>query len=1694
MPHSSESNTPVQPNLVLSQVLQLYESGRYLDSLNTGVAALGDVRGWPGADGQVLAGRLANNLGAPRLGRALHWRAYRQWPNHPYCLYYGAMAYWSRFGTYHTWTKFHDVEMPAEADSRVRADWTAGKALMMSMMRDFLRAEQMMNQAIELDPNSAWLQVELGELLDRQDRHEESLAAVRRALELQPWFRPAVQSYGSKLVQANRDEEARQLLTEATEHLQSGEVWCQLAVFQQELKEYDAAWHSIQQAEKFWPLASSDSLHKRWLAAQMSDTAYYRNDYQHSLELARQVDRPFYKRLVERLEKALSEPLSGVAPRIQLPVPFIRQHHDTCAPATLTALAKYWKHTVEHEQIVQRICYEGTAASDERRWAEENGFVAREFRITEQSAEALIRAGIPFTLNTVEPGSAHLQAIVGIDVYRGVFLIQDPSERHVSEAAMDKLLEHYVSSGPRGMVMVPRADEAKLDGIDLPDVDLYDLHYEVDRSLAEHCREDAKRAIAQMHKFDANHRLTLQSEMALTRYDSNTPEHLQLAEKLLLQFPKDANLQLIRLSCLSELGTRDQRIEALRKACDGEDSHSIFWTRLASELADDARQHEEALWRLRRVLRGYQVDGRALALLANLLWDQGKREQSFDTYRFAAAVSEKDESFSRSYFSASRFLGQTDQAIVWLTDRLRRFGDRSTQPARTMAGALELLERLPEALKILEDSSTKHADDGDMHCFLAMTLSRFNMREEAQRHLDLAKGKCPEITYMRTCAAVALYQGRSSDARNLYIQVLETDPLDVGTLEQIVSLDRDLEGDEVAENRLREAVAKYPHSYSLQVSLIQWLRSNRLLAAKPEIERFLKLYPASAWGHREAAIISISSHDLPAAEQYCRNAIDLEPNNDTAHFLLGRIAFDRGDLSAARQHFRVTLQKNCDHDSAVSALLQTCLKPAERKEQLEFVLEQLRVQTTFGEGVLSYRETAVGRIEPDVILAGLEEARSNRPDLWHTWIAVVQQLMSMNQRKRAVEVATEATERFPLTPRMWVELALVHRAMENDEAELAALERARSINPNWVDVARELSDHYLKKKDFVKAEEVVRSVLAVDPRDPVALACLADCLHQAGKTKDALEPMSLACEQAPGYGWAWQMLTDWSREVDNAQTVKATARKLMHTRPHDNRAYLRFAEACNEIDEIPEGLAMLEKSLELEPRDVDSHVLKAFYLGRLHQWDDALEACQPPIFGDQLPVVLQMRRAYVLYRKGQLRAAVDAMRASLKEDPDHYQGWSQLADWAEELGEKELYREASENLVRIDPHRPTPYGYLADALLRETDEAKKAESRSQAKQYLRRAIELSPDYGYATQRLIELELEDGDCNAAQSALELGGKYLPEGYRESLDLRILAKRSDSDSTLKSEVLDRLIAWSKSGPHVPAAMVQAVDVLSDDLTGQAIQRLVSEAQSQPECAELGTPLGRLMARTQSDSQVQMALKSISGGKAFFHTAQYFIRSLMKFSKPYASVEAVLKQFKKQLRQSDSCWAAVASTMLDFGRNKEVVQWTKDWQGRSEVTIGTYITMIAACWELFKVSNGRKVLAQAVSSLEANQDDQHVDLVRVWAGLDAFIEGNVPAALNHAQQIAPGNMTNWYQLGYSMLIAALELTPQLAENSQQASQSLDQLLPGIFPIEGPFAQDRLTRWFLLKLHARLCKMYGKRFGALKSNLQAWWITNRF
>src|SRR2546421_1215270 len=70
----------VSPEL-LERVQTLYDAGLYKQAYDLAGTA-GPISAWRGVDARILAGRIAGNLGAPRLGYRHHVRALRESPQH----------------------------------------------------------------------------------------------------------------------------------------------------------------------------------------------------------------------------------------------------------------------------------------------------------------------------------------------------------------------------------------------------------------------------------------------------------------------------------------------------------------------------------------------------------------------------------------------------------------------------------------------------------------------------------------------------------------------------------------------------------------------------------------------------------------------------------------------------------------------------------------------------------------------------------------------------------------------------------------------------------------------------------------------------------------------------------------------------------------------------------------------------------------------------------------------------------------------------------------------------------------------------------------------------------------------------------------------------------------------------------------------------------------------------------------------------------------------------------------------------------------------------------------------------------------------------------------------------------------------------------------------------------------------------
>jgi tetratricopeptide (TPR) repeat protein len=1410
----------------LRLVRDLYDRGLHLQAL-AAADAIGPLAAWRGTAGRILAGRLAGQLGAPRLG-ALHLlRAFREAPDDTEARYFLLRRLQSTQGPYVAWTRLLHFPLPPATPPEARTRWLILQADLFGQLRDFDEADACLALAERISPESPSVLLERSELLARQDRHAEALALAQEALRREPWSRLAVLSVADLLIYLERDDETEALLREATGHIESAAVWARLAAVQIEAERYAEGADSLDHYARHVPLAEPATA--AWIAGRRADCAYGLGRLAESLEWARQARGEFWKAVAARLEQA---PLDVPPERRILPVGFIWQHHQTCAPATLATLSRFWSMPGEHLELAEEIAYDGTPSHTQRRWAEGHGWAAREFTVTWDSARALIDRGIPFAVATAGPAGGHLQAVVGYDALRGTLFLRDPSKRLLVETLGEPFLVGYRSLGPRGLVLVPRAKEALLDGVSLPDAGLYDHLHRMYCALEAHDRPGAAAALAAIEAEAPGHRLALQARRRMAGYDGNPAEHLEAVDRLLALFPDDELLLIAKVDCLRDLGRRDERLAVVRRLCDRPSPDSVCLQIYARELTPDGREFATARRLLWRAIRQNAYVADHYLYFANLLWGHRRFDEAFALYRFAACLDEKGEAFARAYFRAARCLGRTAEGVAFLRERFERFGRKSSLPARTLARFLAELERTGEALDVFEEAMRLRPEDGGLLLHAADLCLDRGRYDRAGELITAARGRAHGSFWLRSVARLAGSRGEIDAARRLWEEVLAADPLALDAHRSLANLLAGAQGRAAAVDHLRAACDRFPSHYELARLCNEWVRDDDPPAAEAVNRRLLASHPLSAWAHRELAIHIAKQGRTDEALAALEEAARLEPLSCSLYSVRGFVQERAGRTEEAKADYCRALLLDVDSDTCLRGWLRLCHDLDERRAALELVEAELTRQVTFGDAVFAFQQAANRTLEPEEALATLRRLFAARPDLWHAWSALTDQLVHVNRLDEALPHSREAVGRFPLVATLWVDLARVCYLTRDGDSEMAALRRALEINPSAGRPQRLLAECYERVGRFGEAHAVLERAVQLAPLSAPNHFALADILWKMNQRDEALARVEHSLVLDPLADRSWDRMCDWSRDLGRPQAAIDLARRLAERRPTEARLWAALGRALALMpDRLPDALAALDRALALDPRLIDAHDRKAELLCRARRFDEARAACSPPAWDGRRPPALRLRAAVVEAEARDYARAKTLVREFLRDDPNSYRAWSYLADWSEATRTWDEYREAAENMVRLAPHSGTVYGYRGAGRMNTGD-------RAGAKSDWQHALYLLPDYAWAAFKLFDAHLADGEFREAARVLRQVRRYRRNEFAQARLCQLHARRRKRGPALRA--LRRVCL---SGHAMPWPLEAAEEACAKAGWRPAVDALYAEALPLQGCRpQVAVQLGR------------------------------------------------------------------------------------------------------------------------------------------------------------------------------------------------------------------------------------------------------------
>lgn len=1533
----------------LRQIDAWLDSGQYLQVH----ARLDALRHGGSIDAGIRTVRAIRQLGAEREGDALCLHLGRIAPDHAEARIGLLRTRLYNRGPAAYYATSERLPLQATANASERAQYLSLRGVWLSDLRDMSEARKLHEQALALDGSDPWLWMEWSYSLTRQDRHADALQAAEHALQLSPGYRSGIQQKARLLVLLQRRPEALALLAQALPQTECAAIALQLEELLADEHRDEEALQLLAQAERLLPLA--DRQVKSRLAARRTDRLMALGRWAEAREQAALVaGQGFYSRMAERL----AEPPAGQQ-RCLLPLEFVRQHWSTCAPATLTSLSRFWGRQAEHLEIAQAICYDGTPDVSERLWALGAGWLVREFRLDWPTACKLLDAGVPFALATMHAGGGHLQAVVGYDRLRGTLLIRDPSQPLHAEYEASALLDGKGADGPRAMLMMPPEEVGRLEGIELPEADAWDLLHALQAALERHERSAAQAVLAQMRQQYAGSRLAWRAERALALYDGNEVAILAATEALLALHPGDVNLQLSKAFSLGQVLGQRAAEEYLLALTAGEMPEPLVLIRLAAAYVDDGRRLPEALGLVWRALRRAPAQGRLWTQWAILVWQQGRRDAALPLYRWASTLQPVDEDSAIAFARACRIQGRIEEGLNLLRARVDEWGDRSGSPALSLADQLSLLGRQGEADAVLEAALLRRPEDAELKVQVAEAYLRLQRHGAARALLETAVQPSKRAGLERAHALLAEAEERFEDALAHAREAVSLEPLRLPHHRLVMRLLARREGRAAAQAWLGEQAAQFPAHYGLQGLLYEWLDDDAVVI-NAQLARIEQAHPDDPWLRREMAIQACRQGRHDDAVQLAQQACALATGRVESHSTLAYVLLAREGYAVALPHLQQALRLDVDHDYSLRTLINAAPDPQQARAAADFAAAELLRQVTIGDGLLNFQAVAGKAMPADKLEALLQRAWTERPELWQSWIALGRQLIEMGLAEAAHELLAQAAERFNALPRLQLELAEALRQLDRRDQALEASARALELSPGWNQAVRLHVDLLIEHGNRgAEAEQVLRQALVREPNDDDLIGLLAWLLKREGRADDALEQARRSLLLDPRAEWVWRLARSICEQGERLADFDALLGQVQQSRPGD--AWAWTVQAQQHRDDAT-ALAAAEQALQLEPRLEAAWLARFERLARLSRHDEIATLLVQLPWPAQAPVGLRAWSARLDWRRGEAERAIARRRELLTEAPHDFELWRELADWLDERDDGPGYLEAARRMRELAPHRPVPHAYVGHAL-------SKLKRPAEAIVPLQRALQIDPTYGFAARCLGQAAREAGQLDAADEALQSlwAVEATPRVARQGIDVACAAGQREAGQSW----LERLCTCKDYDTEQSSAALAA-------LRKAGWEDLLAPLQ-QAQLAQGGGPAGICLEWLQDQQSrwtvlgalYQLHRRMVLGtGNSLAMAGLHWVGEQIPMAASW-----FVRRHATRLRGNDQPWGEVSYVLMCRERYVEVLRWTDDWRSRPRAPIWALSNRCASAYMLGGLQEIEALLQAALPRAPYNED------LRLW-----------------------------------------------------------------------------------------------------------------
>lgn len=390
-----------------------------------------------------------------------------------------------------------------------------------------------------------------------------------------------------------------------------------------------------------------------------------------------------------------------------------------------------------------------------------------------------------------------------------------------------------------------------------------------------------------------------------------------------------------------------------------------------------------------------------------------------------------------------------EKALYHMEQIMDLGGDADFDSLAAMATGIPPSSQL-ELLQLYEDMANRHPDNLEIRYSIALLFKVIGDNESALTQLQALLDNKPEFQPALVLKGDLLYQtGQKQEALD----------------------------------HLLYNTRRYPENRQMGTLYGRMLiGEGQLQAAQDEFKRLIERFPNVPGLRLSHALVALENGETELARKELTGLIEQGHHSSEAHYYLGRIADEEGDIESAIGYYdRV---KDSNHYLAALARASA-----------------LRAQSG----------------ELDQALAKLRNLRETNPEsAENSWLLQINLLLDLEQNDQTMEAADEALAAYPGNVRIRYARAMLHDSngrFEDAEQDLRAILEQEPDNA----VALNALGYILTTRSarFDEAQVLIERALSLDPENPAILDSMGWVLFKQGETTKALDYLQAAYEAFP---------------------------------------------------------------------------------------------------------------------------------------------------------------------------------------------------------------------------------------------------------------------------------------------------------------------------------------------------------------------------------------------------------------------------------------------------------------------------------------------------------------------------------------------------------------------------------------------------